>query len=100
GRLAIDEQNRPAPGSAGTGPMSRSELIDQGIYYSRLAVDQPGRFQDPAWRYAATSRERIAIEAAALQLDESVLWQRLFEAEEGFPAAVDIPRELEGLAPW
>jgi Ca-activated chloride channel homolog len=104
GKLSIDDQDdaRPPaiPGIPDTQPLSESDLIAQGIFHSRLAVQQATEFKDPTWHYAATSVERIVLQANSLKVDESILWKRIFEGEESFPAPVETPHELPDMPPW
>ena len=90
----------PIPPLPDTQPQPGSDLIERGIYQSQPAVQQATKFKDPAWRYAATSPERIVLQANSLKVDQSILWKRIFEAQEGFPAPVETPRELPGMPPW
>lgn len=104
GRLSLDNEDdtRPPiiPPLPETQPPSGSDIIERGIYQSRPMVEQATEFRDPAWHYAATSPERIVLQANALKVDESILWQRIFEGEEGFPAPIETPRELPDMQPW
>jgi tetratricopeptide (TPR) repeat protein len=81
-------------------PSSVMDIIELGIHESRPVVEQATVFRDPDWHYAASSQQRIAAQIDTLSNDESKLWQRLFEQEEGFPAALEAPRELPGTRPW
>jgi len=104
GRLSIDDEDKTVPPPvaplAETPSPQGSDLIELGIYQARPVVQQITEFNDPAWHYATTSARRIVLQANGLKVDESIFWQRLFEAEEGFPAPVEAPRELQGIPPW
>jgi Ca-activated chloride channel family protein len=104
GNLSIDDEDDakppPIPAIPDSQPLPDSDLIAQGIFHSRLAVQQATEFKDPTWHYAATSVERIVLQANSLKVDESILWKRIFEAEEDFPAPVETPRELPDMTPW
>lgn len=88
-----DEESVPVGGRV-------ADLVESGIRYARPAVRQVEVFEDRAWAFRSTSNDRIAQQAGALKVDESTVWQRLFEAEEGFPAPLDAPRELGEVPPW
>lgn len=104
GNLSIDDEDDakppPIPAIPDSQPLPESDLIAQGIFHSRLAVQQATEFKDPTWHYAATSVERIVLQANSLKVNESILWKRIFEAEEDFPAPVETPRELPDMTPW
>ncbi|WP_456444604.1 vWA domain-containing protein [Thiolapillus sp.] len=104
GRLGLDERpdNRSSIGKnpGMPKPSSAGSLEDDSIFYARPVVSQASEFKDRAWVYAPTTEEGIALEADALEVDESRFWQRLFEQEEGYPAPVETPNELPGVPPW
>lgn len=104
GSVSFDEQadgGSPDPaGMPADGPLTESELVGQGIHYSRPALEHGVEFVDPGWDYAATTVERILLQGDTLAVDEAVLWRRMFETEEGFPAPLEAPYELPDVAPW
>jgi len=101
GGLSIDDAaNLRTTTLPATSPPAGADRIEQSIYQSRPVVEQASGFEDPDWHYAATSPERILLQADALTIDESILWQRIFEGEEGFPAPLETTRELPGVLPW
>lgn len=103
GSLSIDNEDDTQPPlmpPLPINPPQRSDIIEQGIYQSQPVVEQATEFKDPAWQYAVTSPERIVLQANALKVDESILWQRIFEREEGFPAPIETPRDLPDIQPW
>ncbi len=63
-------------------------------------VPQREQFVDRQWVYEKTTTDRIILRAAALQVDESDLWRRLFEAEENISAPLAAPLVTPGVAPW
>lgn len=82
----------PAPDQAVTGTPSsdRAEAVTGDIE----------RFADPQWTYDVDQVEFLPQYLEHLSSDETEIWQRLFEAEEGFPAPLPEPRRLPGVAPW
>lgn len=103
GNLSIDNEDDTKPPLVPPLPITPpqgSDIIEQGIYQSRPVVGQATEFKDSAWQYAVTSPERIVLQANALKVDESILWKRIFEGEEGFPAPVETPLDLPDMRPW
>jgi Ca-activated chloride channel homolog len=88
------------PPGPGMRPTPGSDLFNRGIHSARPAAPQVQEVEDTQWIYAATSPERIVLQASGLQVDESVLWQRIFETEEGFPAPLEQSRQVPGMQPW
>jgi Ca-activated chloride channel family protein len=77
-------------------PMNAAALVERGLEHVTLAAAGEGA-AGSAWQQdLALARLRML----ALEDDPALLWQRLFEAEEGFPAPLSEPRELPGVAPW
>lgn len=58
------------------------------------------RFIDREWTYDISSTEFLPQRLEQLDTDEALVWQRLFEAEEGFHAPVAEPRSIPGVPPW
>lgn len=86
----------------GSRPLEREDmqaLIERGISRGRLADSKVEEQSDPEWSYALSSPTALALLAHAPS-DDSALWQRLFELEEGFPAPLEQPRAVEGVPPW
>lgn len=95
-----EKPRSPATSSPPSTPLPGSDLVEQGIYHSRLAVRKATEYKDPLWRYAPTTPERIALQAKSLKVHEQTLWKRIFEAEEGFPAPLETPEPLPDTPPW
>lgn len=74
-------------------PAARIEQIES-------TARQSSEFIDENWQYDETDTGRITAYVNRLQTDESILWQRLFEVEEGFVAPVEQPRAVPGVRPW
>lgn len=92
-------RDRPAADApnVATAPPAMAAIDPLG---TQPVVARDSAFEDDDWVYAPTAPDRIVREANALAVDQSRLWQRLFETEEGFPAALDTPRPLPGRSPW
>jgi len=105
GQLSLDNeaehtQSPNIPAMPGNRQSPVKDIIELGIHESRPVVGQASAFKDPNWQYAVSTPQRIASEIDTLSSDESKLWQRLFEQEEGFPAPLESPRELPDTRPW
>ncbi|MDH5180834.1 MAG: hypothetical protein OEY07_14280, partial [Gammaproteobacteria bacterium] len=55
---------------------------------------------DTQWHYDPTSVESMSAYLETLSVDESVIWQRIFETESGFPAPQAQPQVVPGSRPW
>jgi Ca-activated chloride channel family protein len=101
-RLDDAEVERPpvVPDLIADRPLSASELIELGIHHSRSVAPDDDEFEAPDWDYAVTRVERILLQTDALEVDEAMLWKRMFETEEGFPAPVEDPLPVADMPPW
>jgi Ca-activated chloride channel family protein len=101
-RLDDAEVERPpvVPDLIADRPLSASELIELGIHHSRSVAPDDDEFEAPDWDYAVTRVERILLQTDALKVDEAMLWKRMFETEEGFPAPVEDPLPVADMPPW
>lgn len=77
-------------------PLDASEALRQ----TQPAAESSDSTDDTAWQYNTRRVEDIQRQATALQQDESVFWQRLFEQEENFPAPVITPHVVPQVQPW
>lgn len=78
-----------------------NKLIAEGLKNISLATNQSND------SVATTYPENTDYNSYVLELksnmlsdSKSLLWKRLFEIEEGFPAPVEIPHQLPGVNPW
>lgn len=104
--LSIDETEQkqktvlPLPRLPGNNDVDFETLIERGLAFIRLAADDSASNAKNKRNFnistAYTSqRQRIEIEE-----QQSLLWKRLFELEEGFEAPVDSPKTVPGVLPW
>ncbi|BAO44936.1 VWA domain-containing protein [Thiolapillus brandeum] len=104
GRLGIDETPEKPLASRARAPLpmpsAEEDLLNNSILYAQPVISLASDFKDSSWVYAPTTEESIALDAEALEVDESRFWQHLFEQEEGYAAPVDVPHELPGVLPW
>ena len=75
-------------------------LIERGIRFSRLVDNRLARNKDTHWQYANLSGKTLDRYINRDESPEYLLWQRIFELEEGFPAPLDEPVTLKGMDPW
>ena len=83
----------PEIGKKATDTPARLELIES-------TAKETAEFVDQAWQYEETDVARITAYLNRLQTDDSDLWKRLFELEEGFVAPVEQPHAVPGMKPW
>ncbi|MCG6976842.1 MAG: VWA domain-containing protein [Acidiferrobacterales bacterium] len=95
-----EAERTPVPSFSETPPAPDSDLVRDGIRRAELAATNIEQSEDPTWTYDISSTEGVALKAAGIQVDESILWQRMLEYEEEFPVLVETPYELPGVQPW
>ena len=102
GRVSLDEQESKTPVQLplgiDTSPQRGSEkgLLEQ----AKPATTQIERDADVQWTYDIRQASQIQLQDTRFAVDESVFWQRLYESEEDFPAPLERPEVLPGVAPW
>lgn len=102
GRVGIDESESKTPLSL---PLSIDTTPQQGgdrtlLEQAKPATEKIERNADVQWTYDITRAQDIQPQDTRVAIDESVFWQRLYEAEEDFPAPLERPEVLPGVAPW
>lgn len=101
GRVSIEESEHttttasPTPDNAAT-PVGNTKLLQQ----ARPATNKIELDKDRQWTYDITQAKNISPADTRVADDPSVFWQRLYEAEEGYPAPRKRPEVLPGVAPW
>ncbi len=55
---------------------------------------------DTPWTYTITDSNAISLQQRQITYDESIIWKRMFEQEEGFPAPVAAPKVIPEVKPW
>ena len=88
-----DEQARPLATSP---PQPAEQVLQQ----SRPASGRVEYDQDLSWTYDIQNLATLQQSPPRIDPDESVLWQRLFEVEENFEAAQEVPNPVPGVKPW
>jgi Ca-activated chloride channel family protein len=100
--LALDESEAESKtGSLPALPVTSDKLealIARGLAHVRLAAATAQRDAAAGRRPVDVARAQQKMEA--LQDSQALLWKRLFEMEEGFPASLEAPRTMPGVTPW
>jgi len=77
-----------------------NEKKSSGLLDSTLASEKVIQQKDTVWTYDISDLTLLQQTAPRIQVDEALIWQRLFEVEENFEAAQDQPNVLPGVKPW
>jgi len=101
GSMTLDNNDKTKPYELTTkSPATVSDQAEKQLDTATLADDKISSIDDRNWDYAIGSTQDIAIQDYATKVDQSQLWQRLFESEEGVPAALERPQTPAGIRPW
>lgn len=106
GLLSIDESENlrpeelPLPALANISNATLETLIKKGLDQIKLAATDATSAE-----YTFRQRDKLAFINARLRMSDledqqALLWKRLFEIEEGFPAPLSEPRQVPGVNPW
>ena len=82
--------------SASTVSPSNTTVIQQ----LELASQKVETDADSSWTYRLNTLAALRTQRQHLQTDNTYVWRRLFEQEEGFAAPVLRPYPLPGVSPW
>ena len=102
GRVGIDEHESKTPLQL---PLGIDTSPQQGgdrtlLEQAKPATEKIERNADVQWTYDIKRAQDIQPQDTRVAIDESVFWQRLYESEEDFPAPLERPEVLPGVAPW
>jgi len=75
-------------------------LINKGLRYIKLADENNDSQAYSEKRLGALALGNARIRMKELEDQQPLLWKRMFEIEEGFPAPQDKPSEVPGVLPW
>jgi tetratricopeptide (TPR) repeat protein len=106
GSMAIDETESvredalPLPELADLSDAALQALIDKGLAQIRLAASAASSKNAAEQQKTKLAMINAHLRMLQLQDQQALLWKRLFEMEEGFPAPLDAPRTVPGVAPW
>ena len=101
GRVALGESESQAEQTAHSQQdpqaLSRPDTV---LEHSAPASEKIEQTKDETWTYDITSLSQLQQQNPRVLSDESLLWQRLFEVEENFEAALEQPAVIPGVKPW
>lgn len=101
GSLILDDKSESKPFAlAGSSASATGHDLTEEFMGAALADDEIKPFEDRNWDYTISSVESIGPQLYSRKVDESHLWQQLFESEEGYPAPLEEPRSRPGVKPW
>jgi len=83
----------PDNGTGTKQQIPRTEAIESTAVESSV-------FSDENWQYEKTDTQTITAYINHMETDEAIIWQRLFELEEGFVAPIRQPKTIPGIKPW
>ena len=103
--LSIDEDaspknNRPLPELADLSSKTLERLIEKGLSQIQLAASSKGNKDNAAYQRDQLAFINARLRMAELDDQQVLLWKRLFEMEEGFPAPLSAPRPVPGVPAW
>jgi hypothetical protein len=75
-------------------------LIERGIRHSKLVDNRLVLTQDTDWQYSGLTGESLNLYLHKEAAPDYLLWKRIFEIEEGYPAPLDEPVPVKGVKPW
>jgi Ca-activated chloride channel family protein len=96
GRVSLDETSKPSSQAPPTAKGANAKLLQQ----AKAASQKVELDKDTQWTYDITRAQGISPADTRFAVDPSVFWQRLYEAEEGYPAPRQRPAVLPGVRPW
>ena len=99
GNLTLGDQS-DSEGIALGGSTDASEATPRGPASASLSDESVMVLEDPQWDYTVSDMNQLDSRAAGMQSEPARLWQRLFETEAGYPAALDQPEHKPGVQPW
>ena len=100
-RVSLGESNNntETPESEST-TNSDSPSTSSDLSQSSPASEKIEQNIDLIWTYNINDLAVLKQKAPRIQVNEAVLWQRLFESEEDFAAPQEQPQHLPGVKPW
>lgn len=100
GRLTLGDQTTSTGESDTNANNTDTGISQDSLLHSRPASENVDLNSDKSWTYDITSIEVLRQLDLKSNTDESVLWQRMFEYEEGYPAPQESAHGLPGVTPW
>ena len=96
--LGDDDEQIFIPPESNT--MERKTPLRQTLYDAQPASRRVDTAHDRDWDYAIHSLDQLRQARQSLTHNEALLWQRMYELEEGFLAPVEKAHVLPGVKPW
>jgi len=93
-----DDPNKPSPGIDTHNLDIPEVLILKGLDYA--AKESDSQNLDPGTAFHSVQRKLTINTLNQLHDNQAMLWKRIFELEEGYPAPLDTPVILPGVAAW
>lgn len=104
GSLAIDESESQSPIQlpelAELSDSTLEKLINKGLQHIQLAASQNSAGEKAAYQRRQLSLINARLRMTELEDEHTLLWKRLYEMEEGFPAPLAEPRIIPGVPAW
>lgn len=100
GRVSLDESSKPTAQTPANAAATAKGMNGKLLQQARPASQKIELDQDTQWTYDITHAQDISPADTHFAVDPSVFWQRLYEAEEGYPAPRQLPAVLPGIRPW
>lgn len=96
----LSKQAIPLPKLPNMDNETVKKLILSGLKNIKLAEQDNVINRQKSFNNNSSSLAKTQQHLNTMQDSQHLLWKRLFEMEEGFPAPVDIPKQIPGIKPW
>lgn len=101
GRISLDEtSNPPDIDFDRNSALTDNKQASDPLQLSAPLTDKIQLDEDTSWTYDITEPQAIQQRHVQFKVDEALLWQRLYEYEEGFVAPLERPYNVPGTPPW
>lgn len=97
---AAPENTLPLPELADLSSNTLERLIQKGLAQIQLAASSQRTKDSVNYQRDQLAFINARLRMAELEDQQALLWKRLFEMEEGFPAPLAEPRQIPGVPPW
>lgn len=100
GRVSLDQSEKAGKSTLPFADNNEARSNQHLLQQAKPATNQVQLDKDTQWTYDISRAQDITPQDLRFPVDQSVFWQRLYEAEEGFPAPLSRPKVLPGVPPW
>jgi len=97
---ATPENTVPLPELADLSSKTLEQLIQKGLSQIQLAASSHQTKNNASYQRDQLAFINARLRMAELEDQQALLWKRLFEMEEGFPAPLAEPRPVPGVPAW